>query len=471
MGVLAAPTDAGRSPATGRRDETSADASRSPSPVSDLVAQPRSRGYLRLLLALLLPSALFNSYDAELRAVLLTQLKASFHVGTAAIGIANIPIGSGQFVAFLVVLAADRIGRRPILMWSILGYTVFTTLTAVSWNLWSFAAFQFGAQVFIGAEFGVAVTLLAEEVPPERRGRFLSLLLLVSPLGAVLAGLLVAVGFLHNPIGWRAFFLLAAIPLLVVALARRRLRESHAYLLVAQARGARPRRSARRAVVGAFALWRGAPRPRALAVGAIAFLQGLASAAAIGWWTYYVEHERHFGTGTAGTFFAVAALISVTGYLACGRMMDRLGRRPTSIIYTLGAVGCAVVTFQVADRWVMLPFLIGTAFFGVGIAPVLSAFATELFSTDVRAQASAWIRNGFGNTGSVLGPALVGILGASTAPLHSIGTAVTALALLFLVAVPIVIWAVPETRDASLDSTGLEARAEPVEDAAPPREA
>jgi MFS family permease len=315
---------------------------------------------LRLLLILLLPAALFNSYDGELRAVLLTQLKESFHVGTAAIGVANIPIGAGQFVAFFAVLLADRIGRRPILLWSILGYTVFTTLTAVSWNLWSFAAFQFGAQVFIGTEFGVAVTLLAEEVPPERRGRFLSWLLLVSPLGAVLAGLLVAVGFLHNGIGWRAFFLLAAVPLLAVAVARHWLRESRAFLLARTAQSTK-RRGVRQTIIGSVAVFRGQTRPRALAVGSIAFLQGMASAAAVGWWTYYAEHDRHFGTGTAGTFFAAAALVSVLGYLACGRMMDRLGRRPTAVAFTLGAVGCAVVTFQVADRWVMLPFLIGTA--------------------------------------------------------------------------------------------------------------
>jgi MFS transporter, putative metabolite:H+ symporter len=419
-------------------------------------AQPRPAAYLRLLLALLLPAALFNSYDGELRAVLLTQLKSTFHVGTAAIGVANIPIGAGQFVAFFVVLSADRIGRRPILMWSILGYTVCTTLSATSWDLWSFAAFQFGAQVFIGAEFGVAVTLLAEEVPAEHRGRFLSWLLLVSPLGAVLAGLLVAVGFLHNPIGWRAFFLLAAVPLLVVSVARRRLQESEAFSRVKETRGPPPARTARRAVVGSVAVFRGSARPRVLAVGGIAFLQGLASAAAVGWWTYYAEHERHFGTGTAGAFFAAAALVSVLGYLSCGRMMDRIGRRPTAVVYALAAVGCAVTTFQVSDRWVMLPFLVGTAFFGIGIAPALSAFATELFPTMVRAQASAWIRNGFGNTGSVLGPALVGILGASAAPLHSIGMAVTVLVAALVLAVPVIVWVIPETRAARLDEAPVE---------------
>lgn len=410
----------------------------------------RSASYLRLLLVLLLPAALFNAYDSELRAVLLTQLKESFHVGTAALGLANIPIGSGQFIAFFVVVLADRIGRKPILMWSILGYTVFTTLSAASWDLWSFAAFQSGAQVFIGAEFGVAVTLLAEEVPAEHRGRYLSLLLLVSPLGAVLGGLLVAVGFLHNPLGWRAFFLLAAVPLLVVSLARRQLQESRAYLSAAPRADAAPKRTVRRVAIGAIAIWRGTHRHRAFAVGSIAFLQGLASAAVIGWWTYYAEHQRHIGTSTAGAFFAAAALVSIGGYVLCGYLMDRIGRKPTAIAYVICAALCASATFQVADRWVMLPFLVGTAFFGVGVAPVLSAFATELFPTVLRAQASAWIRNGLGNAGSVIGPTMVGVLGATAGPLGNIGNAVSILALVSLAAVPIVWWAVPETRDAAL---------------------
>jgi len=122
------------------------------------------------------------------------------------------------------------------------------------------------------------------------------------------------------------------------------------------------------------------------------------------------------------------------------------------MLYIVGAVTCAFTTFQVVNRWVMLPFLVGTAFFGIGVAPVLSAFATELFPTVVRAQASAWIRNGLGNTGSVLGPTIVGILGASAGPLGNIGTAVSVIALFFLLAVPIVWWAIPETRDLPLDS-------------------
>jgi len=410
--------------------------------------------YRRLLVRLLVPAALFNAYDGELRAVLLTQLKESFHVGTAAIGVANIPIGSGQFLAFFIVLLADRIGRRPILLWTILGYTLFTTLTAASWNLWSFALFQSLAQVAIGAEFGVAVTLLGEEVPSDQRGHYLALLLLVSPLGAVLGGGLVAVGFLHNPIGWRAFFLLAVVPLLIVTVARRRLRESHAFASMAASRRRPSAGSPRQMLSGAFAVWLGPQRLRAGAVGTVAFLQGLASAGAIGWWTYYAEHERHFGTAVAGTFFAIAALVSISGYLVCGRMMDRVGRKPTALVYVVGAVVCGTATFQVTGRWVMLPFLIGTAFFGIGIAPVLSAFAVELFPTAIRAQASAWIRNGFGNAGSVLGPTLVGVLGTSATALRNVGNSASVVILAFVLVVPVIVMAIPETRQVRLDAAG-----------------
>ena len=217
-------------------------------------------------------------------------------------------------------------------------------------------------------------------------------------------------------------------------------------------RGAQPTLTIHQRFVAGSTIWRGRDRGHATAVSAIALLQGLVSAGAIGWWTYYAEHERHFSTTTAGAFFATAALFSVGGYVLAGYLMDRIGRRPTAAIYVIAAVFCAVATFQVRSLWVMLPFLVGTAFFGIGVGPVLSAFATELFPTETRAQASAWIRNGFGNAGSVLGPAVVGVVGATTGLFGSIGAAVTVLALLYLTVLPIVWLAIPETRGRALDS-------------------
>ena len=50
------------------------------------------------------------------------------------------------------VRLSDRIGRRPMLLWSVVGYTVFTAHTALSWDIWSFAFFQFASRIFLGAE-------------------------------------------------------------------------------------------------------------------------------------------------------------------------------------------------------------------------------------------------------------------------------------------------------------------------------
>ncbi len=78
------------------------------------------------------------------------------------LGITRIPIELGLFVAFFVARLSVRVGRRPMLLWSVVGYTVFTALTALSWNIWSFALFQFGSRIFLGAEYAVGVTMIVE---------------------------------------------------------------------------------------------------------------------------------------------------------------------------------------------------------------------------------------------------------------------------------------------------------------------
>ena len=72
-------------------------------------------------------------------------------------------------------------------------------------------------------------------------------------------------------------------------------------------------------------------------------------------------------------------------------------------------------------------------FSALGLWPVMSAYATELFPTEIRGQATAWIRNVFEIAGTISGPALVGVLGDHrTGPIGTIGGAVSVLTLAFL---------------------------------------
>ncbi len=403
---------------------------------------------LGLVFALLASAAFFDGYDAQILALLLPQIQDSFHASVTALGIAHIPIALGQFVAFFVIRQADRVGRRPLLLVTILGYTAFTAATAAAWDLASFTILQFGAQVFIGAEFGVAVTMLVEVFPKERRGRALGVLLTFGPVGAVVVAVLLDAGLQDTALGWRLFYLIGLVPLAVVAIGRRRLPETARF--EAERRRRAQEISAPR--VSFLEPWLSQYRGRLVLVGLVSLLQTLPTSAAVAWWAYYAERQRGLSTEEVATYVIFAYGAGLFGYYSCGRLMDRIGRRPTAIIYILCTVVAGIGVFQ-SGRGLASPLLLAVAvFFGLGIGPVLSAFATELFPTRIRAQASSWVRNWFAVVGSVLGPALVGVLGD---PYHgAIGNIGNTVSLLMLVALPaaFLVWRyMPETRGVELD--------------------
>jgi MFS transporter, putative metabolite:H+ symporter len=403
---------------------------------------------LRLIFALLVSAAFFDGYDAQIVSLLLPQIQDSFHASVAALGVAHVPIALGQFVAFFVIRQADRVGRRPLLLVTVLGYTAFTAATAAAWDLSSFAILQFGAQVFIGAEFGVAVTMLVEVFPKERRGRALGVLLTFGPLGAVVVAVLLYAGLQDTALGWRSFYLIGLLPLVVVAIGRRRLPETARFKEEQRRRaeGTSPPR------VPLLEPWLPRYRGRLVLVGLVSLLQTLPTSAAVAWWAYYAERQRGLSTGDVAAYVIFAYGAGLFGYYSCGRLMDRVGRRPTGIIYIVCTVAAGIALFQ-SGQGPASPLLLAVAvFFGLGVGPVLSAYATELFPTRIRAEASSWVRNWFAVVGAALGPAMVGVLGD---PYHgAIGNIGNTLSLLMLVALPaaFLIWRyMPETRGVELE--------------------
>lgn len=406
------------------------------------VARPRADdAYLRRLNRLLLPAAFFNGYDGQLRALLLPQLQHAFHVGVAAIGALSVPIGAGQFVAFLVVRRADRIGRRPVLLVSLLAYAALTAATAAADSVWSFALLQGLAQVAIGTEYALAVLVVAEETPSAGRGRALGRLLVAGPLGAIFTAVLLGAGLAHTALGWRAFYLVGAAPAVLLAAARVGLRETGAFQAVAAAGPPRVRLAACLA------------RPfgrRVASLGAVNFLVKIPVTAGAGWWVYYAERERHLSTGLVAVDLGAAYGIGTLGFYVCGRLVDRYGRRPVATVFVLAGCGLGVGLFQVGSEAASFPLLLAAVFFGLGVDPALSALSAESFPTAMRAQASAIVGNGFANGGALLGPALVGVLGAKGAAIGTIGGAASVLMALGLPAAAILLFAVAETRGADL---------------------
>ncbi len=415
-----------------------------------------SRRYLRRLQWLLLPAAFFNGFDSELRALLLPQLQRAFHVGLSATGLIGVPIGLGQLAAFFLVRRADRVGRRPLLLVSLLGYAIFTGLTAAAATIEEFVLFQFFAQLFIGTEYALAAIVIAEEFPAAQRGRALGRLLVAVPLGGVATAVLLAAGLQHGPLGWRAFFLVGVVPALLLAAARPLLRETHAFEVARRAGGERP--PLRAALAPPFG-------KRLIALGVFNLLVKLPTAAAAGWWTFYAERERHLSTSIVALDLAVAYGLGTAGYYVCGRAIDRFGRRP--VVSTFLCLGClaAAALFQVSGEAITFVLLLVAVFFGLGLDPALTALSTESFPTGLRAQSSALIGNGFANAGELAAPVLVGALASALSARTGVGDAVSLLTVLGAPALLLLWRAIPETRGAALEQS------DPLADVAPGEEA
>lgn len=124
----------------------------------------------------------------------------------------------------------DRIGRAKVMIITILMYSLFTGLSALSFGFWDFAIYRFLTGLGVGGEFAVGVALVAEVMPAAARSRCLALLQALSAVGNISAafinlGLGVAEekGMVDSP--WRLMFLIGALPALLAVYIRRRLKE------------------------------------------------------------------------------------------------------------------------------------------------------------------------------------------------------------------------------------------------------
>src|SRR5205814_5932637 len=123
----------------------------------------------------------------------------------SAIGSIATLVRIGGMLSFGLVASADLYGRRPILSATVLFYTLFTLATALSRGIVTFTIFQSAAQLFLAAEFGVAITMVSEEFPDEARARAIAALHTVAFLGVAAAAALFPI-MAPSRWGWRGMY-------------------------------------------------------------------------------------------------------------------------------------------------------------------------------------------------------------------------------------------------------------------------
>ncbi len=340
----------------------------------------------------------------------------------------------GSFIGSLVLgRIADARGRRTVFLLSILWYSVFTALTALSWNTASVFGFRFLAGLGLGGMLVVDPAILSEFLPPQSRGRFMVLLDFFWPLGFLLA-----IGFWWFFIvsgvtvagldRWRVLFVAAAFPAFIAAVARLTIPESPFYYArhgrLAEAASVLTRLTGR--PVDAAFLTREQAVPKApmaeLFRGALRRRSGVTISTWIalnfsyyGLFLWLPTILPGFGvaelaqTSYVGRFLVASALAQFPGYLASMYLVERWGRKRTLALFLLLG-GVSGLVFATASTFaVVLVGLVFVSFFNLGAWGAVYPYTSELFPTQYRATGFG-MAEGVGKVTAILGPVIFGAL-------------------------------------------------------------
>lgn len=317
---------------------------------------------------------LFDYYEVFLLTFLLIPISKDFRLDSAqSAWIVSASLVSMAVGGLVFGMAADRIGRRRVLLATLLLYTLATLARALSPNYVVLLLLSVIAGLGLGGEYGVGQSLVAEMFGARRRGWW-SGLFYGGAFFAIMLASLVA-GHVLPAIGWRWTFVLSGLPALFAFYLRRHTPESPAW---------------RQAVRQERPDWR-VFRSR----GFLSRFGKCFVAAALYFWAYYGVTtllpkylvSNGFSMSGASWWIFFSAIAGLLGCLAGAWASDALGRRPTlSILMALSTVGALILYAGghglMMSRWVLLPFAV--MYFGSNAATVFGSLFSEVFPTESR---------------------------------------------------------------------------------------
>jgi putative MFS transporter len=329
-------------------------------------------------------AALFAGYDMNIFGLAIPQIQASFHIPENQVALTIAYFRLATILSLLICASADLVGRRRLLLFTILGQAIATLATAFTDNYAQFVWAQFCTRIFGYAEEMLCFVVVAEEVAAAARGWASGALSAMDYTGAGIASLVFAAVNLL-PFGWRAIYVIGALPLFLVAYLRRSLPETKRF--VAQEGLQKTRSKLADTLLLLHDLTRQYPgRIAAILIAVAAFGFGLSSATVLS--AKYLQTVHGYTPGQVTMLFIPGGLIGLALTILTGRLSDRIGRKPVTIaIVGLGGIGFAL--FYAPLPGYLLPPLWVLSFFGYFAGDALLAgFAMEIVPTPYRATVS-----------------------------------------------------------------------------------
>jgi MFS family permease len=330
----------------------------------------------------------FDFYDLILFTFLLIPIGQELQLSNLLLSyVLGASLAATALGGVLFGILSDRYGRKSVLQWTILTYSIGTFLCGVSSSLIVLMVFRIFTGLGVGGEWATGQTYVGETFPAKVRGRYGALMQTGAPVGIVLAS--VVGGFIAPVIGWRACFFISILPALLVVFIRKRLPESDVWMarkkLIAE--GAIPELEESLSARFLMLFTRSYRKLFFLSL-VLAILDMSAYWFTYSWLPGYLQQQRQFTLAKSAGWILVTQAGGLLGYLSFGIVADQWGRRPAYSLYSiLWAVGLVMITLMwdtvVSYPYVVLGFMFLVGF-GTGMFSGYGPLFAELFPTEIR---------------------------------------------------------------------------------------
>lgn len=313
-----------------------------------------------------------------------------------------------RFVGSIVLgdMLGDRIGRKYLLIVSVIGFSVFSASigllpTYTSVGLIAPVALyilMFVTGMFAGAEYGGGTALSMESVPPERRGfvgSFVQSGYGTGYFAVALVFALVSSHFNMTTIGWRLMFYLTLIPGILILLVRLSSKETPVF-----------EEMTRSGEIESLPIWkmiRESWRPvlvGLLITNALLYI----NTSTFGFWPIFLPKYAHISSSNTGVYLAIVNFVSLIGVWSGGALANVVKgrRRPLlaySAVFTLLMVPLTLITLGKSPLAFVTAMSV-VAFSEAMIFATMPAFLAESFSKRYRVTATGFVYNGGALIGS-----------------------------------------------------------------------
>ena len=334
-------------------------------------------------------------------------------------------------------ILSDKYGRIRVLTWTIVLFAVFTGLCAFAQGYWDLLIYRTIAGIGLGGEFGIGMALAAEAWPARHRARVSSYVALGWQLGVL--GAAVLTPLLLPSIGWRGMFLVGVIPAVVAWVIRNKLHEPEVFT----ARDPKDQPSAMQCLK--LLMKDKATTKVSLGVIVLTSVQNFGYYGIMIWMPSFLSKQMGFSL-TKSSMWTAATIIGMSvGIWVFGQMADRIGRKPTFLIFQVGSVISVLTYSQLSDPTAMLWVGAIMGLFVNGMMGGYGAVISEAYPTEARATAQNVLFN-IGRAVGGFGPVVIGAL----AMAYSFQVAIALLAAIYVLDMLATAFLIPELKGKEL---------------------